>query len=539
MKKKLTIISSTFVPNITNLEKLEEYYSFVETRGIGEWSSLSKTLDECAIIICLSDFVLLESDNTITLKRLDAFFNLLLKKINDSPKPTYFLLINDIDFGPVLMAGDKLNYWGVMQRLYFWMEKLSVSSNFYACEFCSEGLRSNEVITDIRNYYAARCRLSANGLRIIFDHLLILVSKVHKASAKVLVIDCDNTIWGGVVGEDGIDKLILGTDGQGSVYVDIQKEIKRHKENGILIAVCSKNEFNDVENVFKNHPNMIISLDDVVSFKVNWNEKYKNIQDLSTELGLGLESFVFLDDNPLEREKINAFCPDVKTINLPVATHLWPSLVRNHPFLNTLKVSASDIDKTSQYKVRAQFEAAKLESDNINQYLSSLNIKINSKSLTKYEIARASQLCLKTNQFNFTLHRYSEADLTEMLKLPEVYDMKLYGISDTFADHGIVAFSIVQRSDKFNFIKIFNMSCRVLGRKMESILLFHLHGHYNGELLIPFNNGDRNKIALDLLESIANNVSELHGLSYDRLYRLETTRLKKTIEGMRYELTVT
>ena len=158
-------------------------------------------------------------------------------------------------------------------------------------------------ILDKRNWYLAHCRVSEIGLDIVIDQINKLLSSIYNPASKVLVLDCDNTIWGGVVGEDGTFGIKIGGDGEGQIFQDFQKEIIELKNKGVILAVASKNNYQDVENVFKKNDQMRLKLNDISIFKVNWEEKYLNIKKISQELNLALNSFVFWDDNPIEREK--------------------------------------------------------------------------------------------------------------------------------------------------------------------------------------------------------------------------------------------
>ena len=166
---------------------------------------------------------------------------------------------------------------------------------------------SKEIFSD-RNWYFARCRLSVKGLNILTDALLQVINRFSNAASKVLVLDCDNTLWGGIVGEDGLQGIILGQDGIGTDYVVFQKEIVKLENNGIIIVLASKNNEKDVWEVFDQHSDMYLKREHIVTSKINWNEKAFNLQEVAKELDLGLDSFVFWDDNPLERDKMKTLC---------------------------------------------------------------------------------------------------------------------------------------------------------------------------------------------------------------------------------------
>ncbi|MDA9209461.1 HAD-IIIC family phosphatase, partial [bacterium] len=358
------------------------------------------------------------------------------------------------------------------------------------------------------------------AIKLIFEESFKLVERVSKPKRKVLVIDCDNTIWGGVVGEDGIDGISVGTDGSGKIFSDIQKELLQLKKEGMLLAIASKNEHDDVISVFKDHMSMLLSIDDIISFKVNWIEKYQNINQIAEELGLGLSSFAFLDDNPLERAKVKQFLPSVHVIDLTRPNHDWPSVLRNDHELHAVHTTEEDSRKTEQYVSRVKFNKGLKHSNDIYDYLKTLDIKVRFRSVTKNDLARAVQLSQKTNQFNFTLERLSSAEISSMIKQPQRYWMKIINVQDIFGDHGEVALLIVEICGDSATVRIFNMSCRVLGRKVELKILEKLKTNFPENLYLPFKLGDRNGLLSNVMDELsAHSVpSETHGVaSYNKV----------------------
>ena len=206
---------------------------------------------------------------------------------------------------------------------------------------------SKEIFSD-RNWYFARCRLSVKGLNILTDTLLQVINRFSNAASKVLVLDCDNTLWGGIIGEDGLRGIILGQDGIGTAYVDFQREIVKLENNGIIIVLASKNNDKDVWEVFDKHSDMYLKREHIVTSKINWNEKAFNLQEVAKELDLGLDSFVFWDDNPLERDKMRTLLPQVLTVDVPNDIVKWPRLLRTLNCFAKFNVTAEDKKKSHQ-----------------------------------------------------------------------------------------------------------------------------------------------------------------------------------------------
>jgi HAD superfamily phosphatase (TIGR01681 family) len=194
---------------------------------------------------------------------------------------------------------------------------------------------------DSRNWYLAHCHLSSDGIELLTNLIHQVSSRITRPPKKLLVLDCDNTLWGGVVGEDGVRGLKLGQDGLGQAFVDFQKAIKKVAQEGTLLAICSKNNENDVMSVFEEHHAMVLKKEDIVSWKVNWDQKSDNIRLIAQELDLGLESFVFWDDNPMERDLVRQNLPMVETPEAPKNVIEWPKLFQSMSHFAPQKTKAN------------------------------------------------------------------------------------------------------------------------------------------------------------------------------------------------------
>ena len=363
---------------------------------------------------------------------------------------------------------------------------------------------SKEIFSE-RNWYFARCRLSVKGLNILTDALLEVINRFSNAASKVLVLDCDNTLWGGIVGEDGLQGIILGQDGMGTAYVDFQKEIVKLANNGIIVVLASKNNDKDVWEVFDKHSEMRLKREHIVTSKINWEEKAFNLQEVAKELDLGLDSFVFWDDNPLERDKMRNLLPQVLTVDVPNDIVKWPRLLRTINCFAKFNVTAEDKKKTNQYKSRAKFVNDLKGVDDIKTYLTSLNLSPETFPLNETNIARAEQLCIKTNQFNVRTKRHNAADLLNLKKEDQDF-VFLVKLGDKYGDHGIVSLVCLSRiDDDFIFLDTFLMSCRVLGRHLESWILSEIVKRIKKKnarfLIAEFVNTERNSLALQFLNN--------------------------------------
>ena len=322
-----------------------------------------------------------------------------------------------------------------------------------------------------RDYYLFSSKVSSFGLNLIINKISEIYLKINLPQTKVLVLDCDNTLWGGVLGEDGFDKIQIGQDGIGKIYTAFQKEILKLSKKGLLLCISSKNNNKDVINVFNNHKLMILKAKDIISFKVNWNEKYKNLIELSKELNLGLSSFIFWDDNKLEREKMKKFLPEVNTIDVEDDISLWPDQIKNHLLTSRFKTTKEDLKKIKQYRMVGKFADNKNKvntHDDEIKFLMSIKLKPELLKIEKSLISRASQMSLKTNQFNFRTVRYSETKIKLIDKNKDSI-CRLVNLKDIYGDHGIIGMFILKKINKqFCFLDTMLMSCRVLGRYLDT-----------------------------------------------------------------------
>lgn len=372
--------------------------------------------------------------------------------------------------------------------------------------FAKSGLEKNY---DLRNYYVIRSRLSILGLKNLSNSIFSEL-KVYKKK-KVLLLDCDNTLWGGVVGEDGYKKIILGNEGIGLIYKNFQKVVKKLIDEGIIVALISKNNFKDVENVLKFNDQMILKNKDIISFKVNWKEKYVNIIELSKELNLSTESFVFWDDNPIERKKVKMKVKNIFVVEPSKDISEWPRQLANLKFFKNKSFTLEDKNKTKHYQIRQKFENEKRISKNEIDYLKSINIRTKVHEINKTNILRAEQLCNKTNQFNLNLRRLKQSEILKLNKNKN-FILKMISVKDDYGDHGIVCIFGISKNKTYSTIELLAMSCRVLGRYLENWVLNKMKSLSKKQkskyIVAKYVKGPRNSIIQDYLKS--NNFQPLY-----------------------------
>ena len=321
-------------------------------------------------------------------------------------------------------------------------------------------------------WYLGNMPYSITGIKAIADLIYESVSSVKGMRKKCIAVDLDNTLWGGVIGEDGIDGITLSEHKEGAQYKNTQKLLLKMKKQGVLLAILSKNNREDVNEVFEKHQDMVLKKDDFVEKIINWEAKSKNIKRLAAKLNIGLDAFVFIDDNPAEREQMKAECPEVTVPDFPKDTSMLPEMVKEIyiRYFKTLRTTKEDTEKTQMYHNAAKRAAVKQQASTVEEYLSNLNMNVDVHLMTESEEKRVTQLIHKTNQFNTTTKRYSEEEVHGLGTNPNSAVMTAY-MSDRFGDEGLIAVIILLFSGETANIDSFLMSCRVMGRKLEHIII--------------------------------------------------------------------
>jgi FkbH-like protein len=316
-----------------------------------------------------------------------------------------------------------------------------------------------------KNNYIMKLPYRGGAIQEIAAGYALLIEDIYKTRKKVLVLDADNTLWGGVVGEDGCSGIKIDpVNYPGAAYWNFQKKIKELKEAGIVLALVSKNNDDDIVEVF-NLIKMPLELNDFTIRRVNWNSKSNNISEIANALNLGLDSFIFIDDNIFEIEQVRSALPDVLCCQYPVQQpEEAVDLVKNIRGLSTWRITNEDALKTKMYADEAVRLQLRSNSNSLQEYLQTLDLNLEYGLNRKSEIVRITQLINKTNQFNLTTRRYSENEVDAIMNSDEVYDFR---VVDKFGDMGIVGVCIVKKSN----IDTFLMSCRALGREVESTML--------------------------------------------------------------------
>lgn len=311
--------------------------------------------------------------------------------------------------------------------------------------------------------------------RAFLDDQARLTARVAGAlkgrSRKVLVLDCDNTLWGGVIGEDGLDGIALDpTEHPGRAFYDFQTTVLHLADRGVLVALCSKNDEADVFEVLDRHPACRLRRSHLAAWRINWADKATNIRELAEELNLGLDAFVFVDDNPMECGLVRELLPQVMVLQVPKRLHELPEMLLDQGCFDTLAVTDEDRERGRLYQGEALRRRQRAEYADIDEYLASLGIKARLRRDDRRDVPRMAQLTQKTNQFNVTTRRYSEPEVAAMAGNR---DWATYSLTaeDRFGSLGLVGVLFVALQGGVGRIDTFLMSCRALGRRLEDAMI--------------------------------------------------------------------
>jgi FkbH-like protein len=310
------------------------------------------------------------------------------------------------------------------------------------------------------------------------DHLARLVAAVRGKSRRVLVLDLDNTVWGGIIGDDGLDGILIAQgDPVGEAFLSIQRMALALRERGIVLAVSSKNEDVVARRPFREHPEMLLRESHIAVFQANWTDKASNISAIGKALNLGLDTLVFLDDSPVERELVRRTLPEVAVPELPEDPALYPRALSAAGYFEAVALSAEDRQRASFYEGNARRVALQAEVADLDGYFRTLQMEIIFQPFDEVGRARIAQLISKSNQFNLTTRRYTEAQVAEAERDPDVFTLQVR-LVDRIGDNGMISVVICRRTESETWtIDTWLMSCRVLGRRVEEMVLREIAWH--------------------------------------------------------------
>jgi FkbH-like protein len=326
---------------------------------------------------------------------------------------------------------------------------------------------------DERKWLTMRMPISADNLIHLAKEWLRFLHPLVGKTCKALITDLDNTLWGGIIGEDGMQGLQLGPEYPGAAFQALQRVMLDLYHRGILLAVCSKNNPADAIEALEKHPGMLLKPEHFAALRINWNDKAQNLREIAAELNIGTDALAFLDDNPVERELIRTKLPEVTVIEVPSDPMDFAGALRDIPVFERLSLSEEDRERGRYYAEQRQRVELECSAPSLEDFYRSLQQEIDLFPVTQATLTRVAQLTQKTNQFNLTTRRYSEQQISEMAARP-AWEVLCIRVKDHFGDNGLVGVAITRDSDTVCEIDTLLLSCRVICRTVETALLSNL-----------------------------------------------------------------
>lgn len=482
-KKKVALLSNVTVDLIA--VKLSKKYDVYTPDGFDMW--VQETIDPASKLYAEKlDAVVVLLDGTEArawrnaeeaAERIDLWeqaVNAMAGRLTSVP---VFVMTIDIRENRIKSFAERKYRIELENRWYQYIQDLAErKANFYVVDLADiiaeTGRRqfySNKM------WYMSSMPYSRTGLQTVTDEIERALDTAFTDRKKIIAVDLDNTLWGGVIGEDGVERIELADHKEGQRYYDFQRQLLEMKKRGIVLAVNSKNNLEDVEEAMEKHPAMLLRNDDFVSKKINWENKAVNLRAMEDELNITEGGFIFIDDNPMEREMVRGACPEVLVPDfptdtaelIPFAEEIWFDHCR------PLKVLGEDLKKTEMYQTEAKRKQVMSESLDLDEYIAKLEMAADIHRMRPEELERVAQLCNKTNQFNVTTKRYTKAEI-EAIATDQNNAVFVAYSSDKYGDSGLISVIILFGSENEVKIDTFLMSCRVMGRKLEDVIINEL-----------------------------------------------------------------
>lgn len=477
-----TAIQGEAVAREQYFKLFEAEYNQVERQFLDPTSELFQ-FDADVIVIFQSTHKLgelhsqlsIEQQNTLADDRLSFLTSICENPAFADKRIIYFNYpeIEDTVFGSYTNKVTSSLTYQVRKLNYELMNLSQQYPNLFICDIAGlQNKLGRDVMFSTNVYVSTEMVLSIDALPYVASRLLDIVCAIKGQFKKCLILDLDNTVWGGVIGDDGLEGIQLGHGlGIGKAFTEFQMWVKKLKQRGIIICVASKNNEETAKEPFEKHPDMVLTLDDIAVFQANWETKVDNIRTIQSILNIGFDSMVFLDDNPFERNMVRENIKGITVPELPEDPGDYLEYLYSLNLFETASYSNADKDRTKQYQVEAKRVSLSRTFTNEADFLKSLNMVSTVSGFNKFNTPRVAQLSQRSNQFNLRTIRYTETDITSMAENPNVIDLS-FTLEDKFGDNGLIAVIIMKKqNDETLFVDTWFMSCRVLKRGMENFTL--------------------------------------------------------------------
>lgn len=380
--------------------------------------------------------------------------------------------INDSVFGNYANKTSSSFLYQLRKLNFDLMQYAASNSNFFLCDLSSlQNWHGKNTFFHSSVYVNTEMVLSLDVLPSVAYQTMGLIQALHGKFKKCLILDLDNTTWGGIIGDDGLENIQVGGLGIGKAFTEFQYWVKKLQQRGVIIAVCSKNTESIAKEPFEKHPEMVLRLDDIAVFVANWENKADNIRYIQSVLNIGFDSMVFLDDNPFERNMVRQNVPGITVPELPEDPAEYLEYLYTLNLFETISFSNEDVERTKQYQVEAKRTILQKTFTNEDDFLQSLDMVSAVERFNKFNTPRVAQLSQRSNQFNLRTVRYTESDI-ETIGNNINYAGFSFTLEDKFGDNGLICVIVLKRETSSNFfIETWLMSCRVLKRGMENFVL--------------------------------------------------------------------
>jgi FkbH-like protein len=465
-----------------DLQILEADFNQVELQVFDPASQLYEFKPEIVILFRSSHKLLSkynklkpEQYSSLATSELESISNIcssITKNINAKIIYYNYTEIDDAVFGNYASKIESSFLFQLRKLNYELMVSASKSPYLFLCDIGSIQNRVGKSIFFHPSVYInTEMVLSIEVVPEIASKTVDLISALQGKFKKCLILDLDNTTWGGIIGDDGLENIQVGNLGIGKAFSEFQYWVKKLKNRGVIIAVCSKNTESIAKEPFEKHPDMVLHLDDIAVFIANWENKADNIRNIKNILNIGFDTMVFLDDNPFERNMVKENIPEICVPDLPEDPAEYLEYLYSLNLFETVSFSSEDAERTKQYQIEAQRTILQQKFTNEDDFLKSLNMVSKVEGFNKFNTPRVAQLSQRSNQFNLRTVRYTDADI-ERLATSEKHFNFSFTLEDKFGDNGLIGVIILEKKDKdILFIDTWFMSCRVLKRGMENFTL--------------------------------------------------------------------
>lgn len=465
-----------------NIDLFEAEYNQVERQFLDPTSDLHS---------CEADFVVVfqsthklgeyhsmlpaDKQQTLADERLSFINSIVENPSFENKKIIYFNYpeIGDSVFGSYANKVETSLTYQTRKLNYELMKLAENHPNLFVCDIAElQNKFGRDVMFTPNVYISTEMVISVNILPFVASRVMDIICAIKGQFKKCLILDLDNTLWGGVIGDDGLEGIELGHSlGIGKAFTEFQMWVKKLKQRGIIICVASKNNEDTAKEPFVKHPDMVLKLEDIAVFQANWETKVDNIRTIQSILNIGFDSMVFLDDNPFERNMVRENIKGITVPELPEDPGKYLEYLYSLNLFETASFSGADKDRTMQYQVEAKRVTLSKSFANEADFLKSLNMVSTVSGFTSFNTPRVAQLSQRSNQFNLRTVRYTEADIEAYANDESVIDLS-FTLEDKFGDNGLIAVIIMKPQDKKTlFVDTWFMSCRVLKRGMENFTL--------------------------------------------------------------------